>query len=77
VNPLDCPLLADENIHPDVVVFLRQQGYDVRSIAEEGLFGEKDVAVLRMAYAAGRAVLTHDSDLSDLPNCATPWRPTW
>jgi len=26
VHPLDFPLLTDENIHPDVVGFLREQG---------------------------------------------------
>jgi predicted nuclease of predicted toxin-antitoxin system len=66
VNPLDFPLLADENIHLDVVSYLRQQAYDIRSIVEEGLFGESDQAVLHMAYADGRIVLTHDSDFGTL-----------
>jgi len=47
LNPLGFPLLADENIHPDVVSYLRQQAYDIRSIVEEGLFGESDRAVLQ------------------------------
>jgi predicted nuclease of predicted toxin-antitoxin system len=66
VNPLDFPLLADENIHPDVVSYLRQQKYDIRSIVEEELFGHSDRAVLRTAYADGRVVLTHDSDFGTL-----------
>jgi predicted nuclease of predicted toxin-antitoxin system len=66
VNPLDFPLLADENIHPDVVSYLRQQERDVRSIVEEGLFGESDRTLLRIAYADGRVVLTHDSDFGTL-----------
>lgn len=66
MNPLDFPLLADENIHPDVISYLRQQEYDIRSIVQEGLFGQSDRAVLHMAYADGRVVLTHDSDFGTL-----------
>ena len=32
MKPLDFPLLADENIHPDVISYLRQQECDVRSV---------------------------------------------
>lgn len=66
MNPLDFPSLADENVHPDVVLFLRQQGHDIRSVAEEALFGQRDLALLRLAYADGRVVLTHDSDFGTL-----------
>ena len=66
MKPLDFPLLADENIHPDVISYLRQQECDVRSIAEEELLGSSDRSVLRAAYADGRVVLTHDSDFGTL-----------
>ena len=66
MNPLDFPLLADENIHPAVVSYLRQQEYDIRFTVEEELFGQSDRAVLSMAYADGRVVLTHDSDFGML-----------
>jgi predicted nuclease of predicted toxin-antitoxin system len=66
VKPLDFPLLADENIHPDVITYLRQHECDVRSIAEEELFGSSDRSVLRTAHADGRVVLTHDSDFGTL-----------
>ena len=66
MNPLDFPLLADENIHPEVVRFLVDRGYDVQSIAEQGLFGQSDANVLRLAHAAERVVLTHDSDFGTL-----------
>jgi hypothetical protein len=32
MNPLDFALLTDENIHPDVIAFLRQQGIATSSI---------------------------------------------
>ena len=66
MKPLDFPLLADENIHPDVIAYLRQQECDVRSIAEEALFGSSDRAILHTAYTEGRVVLTHDSDFGRL-----------
>ena len=66
MRPLGFPLLADENIHPDVIFYLRQQECDIRSIAEDALFGQSDQAVLRTAYDDGRVVLTHDSDFGTL-----------
>jgi predicted nuclease of predicted toxin-antitoxin system len=60
VKPLDFTLLADENIHPDVISYLRQQECDIRSIAEDDLVGQSDRTVLRTAYANGRVVLTQD-----------------
>lgn len=62
----DFPLLADENIHPDVLTYLRQDGLDVISISEQGNFGLPDTKVLRQAVKAGRIVLTHDSDFGSL-----------
>jgi hypothetical protein len=45
VKPLDFALLADENVQRDVVTFLRQQGHDVLSLAEEELFGPARLVV--------------------------------
>jgi predicted nuclease of predicted toxin-antitoxin system len=66
VNLFEFPLLADENIHPDVIAYLRLDGLDVTSISEQGHFGLSDVKVLRQAFRAGRIVLTHDSDFGSL-----------
>jgi predicted nuclease of predicted toxin-antitoxin system len=66
VKALDFPLLADENVHPDVIVFLREAGLDVESVSEQGQFGLPDTQVLQQATEAGRAVLTHDSDFGGL-----------
>lgn len=66
MNPLDLPLLADENIHPEVVAYLRHERVDITSIAEQGRFGLPDSRVLRQASKAGRVVLTHDSDFGGL-----------
>jgi len=66
VNPLDFPLLGDENIHPELIALLREQGRDIRSVAEQGGFGQSDRAILRTAHADGRVVLTHDRDFGKL-----------
>ena len=66
MNPFDFPLFADENIHPNVVSFLRESGFDITSIAEREEFGVDDEYVLLKASEEGRAVLTHDSDFGGL-----------
>ncbi len=66
MKALDFPLLADENVHPDVISFLREIKIDVESIAEKGIFGISDDGVLKLAVDAGRVVLTHDSDFGGL-----------
>lgn len=66
MKALDFPLLADENVHPDVIVFLREVGLDVESVSEQRQFGLPDIQVLQQATEAGRAVITHDSDFGGL-----------
>ncbi len=66
MKPFDFPFLADENIHPDLVVFLRQSGVDIDSIAERGDFGLDDENVLKQASKERRVVLTHDRDFGGL-----------
>lgn len=66
MKALDFPILADENVHPEVISFLRNAGLDVESIAEWGSFGLLDTEVLRRATEAGKVVLTHDSDFGGL-----------
>lgn len=66
MKALDFPILADENVHPEVIDFLRKTGLDVDSIAEQGNFGLSDSEVLQQATEAKRVVLTHDSDFGGL-----------
>ena len=56
MKALDFPLLADENIHPNVISFLREAELDVESIVEQGNFGLLDTKVLQQATGAGRVV---------------------
>ena len=66
MNLFDFPLLADENIHPDVIQYLREQGHDVLSVYEAGLVGKSDTSVLRIAQESGRVVISHDSDFGGI-----------
>ena len=66
VKPLALPLLADENVHPEVVTSLRAQGRGVVTVVELGLIGAADIIILRRAHADGRVVLTHDADFGAL-----------
>lgn len=70
MNPLSFPLLADENIHPGVVDFLKEAGINVVTVREEGLGGKSDLAILRFAARQGRVILTHDNDFGRLMHLA-------
>lgn len=66
MKALDFPLLADENVHPEVISFLRGIQLNIISITEQGKFGLKDNDVLKLATDSERVVLTHDSDFGGL-----------
>ena len=66
MKALDFPLLADENVNPEVIEFLRKAGLNVSSVAEQRNFGLSDTEVLLQATEVGRVVLTHDSDFGGL-----------
>ncbi len=59
-------LLTDENLDPDVVAFLRQAGFDVWDVCENGLQGSTDVDLIRRAFADNRLIVTHDADFGTL-----------
>jgi predicted nuclease of predicted toxin-antitoxin system len=66
VNLRGAAYLTDENIHADVVAFLRSEGCDVLDVKESGLIGADDLPLIRRAHAEQRVVLTHDSDFGKL-----------
>jgi predicted nuclease of predicted toxin-antitoxin system len=59
-------LLADENIHPDVISYLRQNGCDVADVVSLRLGGQADASILAKAFNDNRIVLTHDRDFGRL-----------
>ena len=62
----DVKILADENISPKVVGFLRNIGLDVLDVKEQHWYGQNDEALLDTAYRDHRFILTHDSDFGTL-----------
>lgn len=58
-------LLADENIDPALVAWLRTQGNDVLAIRELSC-GAEDVDVLALANGQSRVILTRDKDFGEL-----------
>ncbi len=59
-------VLADENISPKVVAFLRSKGINVLDTKEQRWFGKEDEELLEIAYKEKRFILTHDSDFGTL-----------
>lgn len=57
---------ADENIAPEVIDFLRQGGYDVKSVVEEELSGKSDNFLIEHANNENRIIITHDSDFGKI-----------
>ena len=66
MKPLDRPLLADQNIDPEVVDALVAQGKTVQTVAEIGLAEAADVTILYHAFQNSQVILSHDSDFGTL-----------
>lgn len=58
--------LADENVSPRLVAFLRERGHDVHDVIEQGWQGKSDAFLLRKAWKAQRFIITHDRDFGKL-----------
>ena len=58
--------LADMNISMDTVNGLRNQGYDVVHLSDQGLFKMEDIDILEKAKVEQRNILTCDLDFSQL-----------
>ena len=53
-------LLLDEQLSPEIAKQLQRRGHDVLSVAEAGLRGHDDAAVLTWASSQERAVVTNN-----------------
>lgn len=58
--------LADENVFPNLVQKLREQGYDVKDVRESGLAGASDESIMRLALHEERALITFDKHFADI-----------
>jgi predicted nuclease of predicted toxin-antitoxin system len=58
--------LADENIPPAIVGFLRDKGLDVTTVHETNLFAATDSLIIKLASEQERALLTFDKHFSNI-----------
>ena len=58
------PILADENIHEEVLLFLRQTGFNVAPVSGTKLAGLSDLVLLDYAFKEKRIIVTQDSDFA-------------
>jgi predicted nuclease of predicted toxin-antitoxin system len=47
---------TDENLHPDVAVFLRGEGHDTLTVWDQGLRGQSDSSVVEVCRSENRAL---------------------
>jgi predicted nuclease of predicted toxin-antitoxin system len=62
----DLKLLTDENVSPRVVLFLRENSFDVLDVKESALNGASDNTLLDLALKEQRFMVTHDADFGTL-----------
>lgn len=58
--------LSDENIATSVVHALRNSGFNVKDIKEEGLYGTSDEEIIKLANKEDRIIITHDKDFGNV-----------
>ena len=66
-------ILADENVHSDIVRRLRDQGHDVLFVPEIGLAGSSDDAILEYSIKHNLLLLSGDKDFGGLIEFGTLW----
>src|SRR4030042_2819484 len=66
-------ILADENVHGDIVRRLREQGHDVLFVPEIGLAGSNDDAILEYSIKHNLLLLSGDKDFGGLIAFGTLW----
>lgn len=62
----DFSFIADENIDPEIINFLRSQSMKVNSLLELDLIGSSDKEILQHALKSKDIILTQDSDFGSL-----------
>jgi predicted nuclease of predicted toxin-antitoxin system len=56
----------DENLHPDLAEFFRQNGHDAATVWNEGLRGASDPLILNKCRDEGRALLSFDLGFANI-----------
>ena len=66
-------LLADENVHADIIRKLRNSNFEVLSVQDIGLSGHKDREILEYSEQHDLVLLSGDKDFGGLIEFGTLW----
>jgi predicted nuclease of predicted toxin-antitoxin system len=66
-------ILADENVHSDIVSGLRKAGYEVLFVSEISLAGKDDQTILEYSEKHNLLLLSGDKDFGGLIEFGTLW----
>ena len=66
-------ILADENLHFDIVLRLRQANHEVVLVSDVGLAGHKDLKILEYAEKDNLILISGDKDFGGLVEFGTLW----
>jgi len=66
-------ILADENVHMDIIHRLRQNNYEVLSARDVDLIGHKDREILEYSEEHNLIVISGDKDFGGLIEFGTLW----
>lgn len=66
-------ILADENLHFDIVLRLRQANHEVVLVSDVGLAGHKDLKILEYSEKENLILISGDKDFGGLVEFGTLW----
>lgn len=66
-------ILADENVHTDIIKELRKAGHEVLSVPEIGLAGSQDQEILEYSERHKLILISGDKDFGGLIEFGTLW----
>lgn len=66
-------ILADENLHHDIVLRLQQANHEVILVSDVGLAGHKDLEILEYAEEQNLILISGDKDFGGLVEFGTLW----
>jgi predicted nuclease of predicted toxin-antitoxin system len=69
-------LLIDANLSPRVAATLHDAGHEAVHVADIGMLGASDDAILAHAAAAGQVIISADTDFGELLAVAGAMRPS-
>jgi predicted nuclease of predicted toxin-antitoxin system len=66
-------VLADENVHMDIITGLRHARHEVQFVPDIGLAGHRDIDILRYSEKKNLILLTADKDFGGLIEFGKLW----